>query len=137
MTKKQDQQLIQAAKKAFHNAYASISNFKVGAALLLKDGSIISGANVENCTLGLTICAERNAIFYAYGQGYRKDDILKIAIVADTEKAVSPCGSCRQIMSEHLNIDCPILLTNINGTDAFETNTRELLPYIFTLPEDR
>jgi cytidine deaminase len=133
MTDKHDKQLIEHAKKAYNNAYAPYSNFKVGAALLLKNGEIISGANVENCTLGLTICAERNAIFYAYSQGYRKDDILKIAITADTKKAVSPCGACRQIMSEHLNKDCSILLTNINNDDKFETNIKELLPYTFSL----
>ncbi|APC91911.1 MULTISPECIES: cytidine deaminase [Francisella] len=133
MTQKQDQQLIECAKKAFNNAYAPFSGFKVGAALLMKDGKIISSSNVETSILGLSVCAERNVIFYAYSQGYRKDDIIKIAVVADTEKAISPCGACRQIMSEHLNLDCPILLTNINESDRLYTNTKELLPYIFSL----
>lgn len=133
MTQKQDQQLIECAKKAFNNAYAPFSGFKVGAALLMKDGKIISSSNVETSILGLSVCAERNVIFYAYSQGYRKDDIIKIAVVADTEKAISPCGACRQIMSEHLKLDCPILLTNINESDRLYTNTKELLPYIFSL----
>ncbi|AIT10118.1 cytidine deaminase [Candidatus Francisella endociliophora] len=133
MNKEHDQKLIEAAKASFENAYAVFSNFKVGAALLMKDGNIINSSNVETSILGLSVCAERNAIFYAYSQGYRKDDILKIAIVADTEKPVSPCGACRQIMSEHLKLDCPILLTNINETSKIETNIQDLLPYMFTL----
>ncbi|GAB4226778.1 MAG: cytidine deaminase [Francisella sp.] len=133
MSPVQDKMLIEQAKKAFSNAYAPFSKFKVGAALLMKDGSIINSSNVENSVLGLSVCAERNAIFYAYSQGYRKDDIVKIAVVADTEKAISPCGACRQVMSEHLNLDCPIILTNISGTDVLKTNTKELLPYMFSL----
>ncbi|MXB41994.1 cytidine deaminase [Francisella tularensis] len=133
MTQKQDQQLIEYAKEAFNNAYAPFSGFKVGAALLMKDGNIINSANIETSILGLSVCAERNAIFYAYSQGYRKDDIVKIAVVADTEKAISPCGACRQIMSKHLNLDCPIILTNMSDTDRLDTNTKELLPYIFSL----
>ncbi|MDE4942996.1 cytidine deaminase family protein, partial [Francisella tularensis] len=76
----------------------------------------------------LTVCAERNAIFYAYIQGYRKEYIVKIAVVADTEKAISPCGACRQIMSEHLNIECPIILTNMSDKDRLDTKNKELLP---------
>ncbi|APC96838.1 cytidine deaminase [Francisella frigiditurris] len=132
----EDNILIDKAYEAFLNAHAPYSKFKVGAALLMKDGNIINGANVENCTFGLTNCAERTAIFYAFSQGYRKNDIVKIAVLADTEKAVSPCGACRQIMSEHLTLDCPIILTNITKSDIVETNIRELLPYIYELPSD-
>ena len=129
---KQDNKLIAAAKKVYENAYAPYSKFKVGAALLMKDGKIISGANVENGSFGLSNCAERTAMFYAYSQGYNKDDIVKMAVVANTDKAISPCGACRQVISELLNQDCPIILTNISGTDIKVSNSKELLPYTFS-----
>jgi cytidine deaminase len=99
-------QLIDLAIKASKNAYAPYSKFKVGAAVLLKNGEIITGANIENCSFGLTNCAERSALFYTYSQGFRKEEILKIAVITDTEMAASRCGACRQVMSELLNSDC-------------------------------
>ncbi len=128
-------QLIDLAIKASKNAYAPYSKFKVGAAVLLKNSEIITGANVENCSFGLTNCAERSALFYTYSQGFRKEEILKIAVIADTKMAASPCGACRQVMSELLSSDCPIILSNKSKSDIKETTTEELLPYSFTPKE--
>ncbi len=126
-------QLIDTAIEAAKNAYVPYSKFNVGAAILMKDGTILKGANVENASFGLCNCAERTVLFYAYAQGYRKEDIIKLAVVADTSEGVSPCGACRQVMSELLELECPILLSNIKKTDVKETNIQELLPYIFKL----
>jgi cytidine deaminase len=130
---KQDHQLIKEAKQASKNAYAPYSNFKVGTALLLANGEIIIGANVENCSYSPTNCAERSALFAAYSQGFRKGDITKIVVVTDTPIAASPCGVCRQVMSELIESECPIILTNYAETDIKISNIKELLPYTFTL----
>ncbi len=123
--------LIEQAIKARKNAYAPYSNFPVGASLLLKDGKIITGSNIENASYGLSNCAERSALFSAYSQGYKKDDIIAMAISANTKEPVSPCGACRQVMSELLNDDVKIYLTNLKA-DVKETTTKELLPYAFS-----
>ena len=122
--------LAQIATDARQNAYTPYSHFKVGAALLIKGDVVITGSNIENSSYGLCNCAERSALFAAYSKGYRKDDIIAMAISADTEGPVSPCGACRQVMSELLNADTPVILTNVNG-DIMETNIKELLPYAF------
>jgi len=130
-----NEKLIQKARQALENAYAPYSNFKVGAALLLKNGEVIIGANVENCAYGPTNCAERSALFAAYSQGFRKKDITKIAVITDTPIAASPCGTCRQVMSELLELDCPIVLANLANTDTKISDIKELLPYLF-VPEN-
>ena len=124
------EKVITEALLARESAYAPYSKFKVGAALLLKDGSIIRGCNVENASYGLCNCAERTALFTAYAKGYRKDDIVAMSIAADTLGPVSPCGSCRQVMSELLNKNTPVYLTNLKG-DVKEMSVEELLPYSF------
>ena len=124
------EKVITEALLAREAAYAPYSKFKVGAALLLKDGSIIRGCNVENASYGLCNCAERTALFTAYAKGYRKDDIVAMSIAADTLGPVSPCGSCRQVMSELLNKNTPVYLTNLKG-DVKEMSVEELLPYSF------
>ena len=124
------QLVITEAVLAREAAYVPYSKFKVGAALLLKDGTIIRGCNVENASYGLCNCAERTALFTAYAKGYRKDDIVMMSIAADTAGPVSPCGACRQVMSELLNKDTPVYLTNIKG-DVKEMSVEELLPYSF------
>ena len=116
------QALIDAAIEARLAAYAPYSKFQVGAALLCDDGQIITGCNVENLSYGLTICAERNAIFAAVAGGQQKFDA--IAIAADTEKA-SPCGACRQVMCEFG--DFPVILNNLDG-EVVESTVGELLP---------
>ena len=124
-------ELIAAAKEAYENAYTPYSKFNVGAALKLKDGIIIKGANVENASYGLTNCAERSALFTAYTQGYRRDDIEAIAIVANTDRPISPCGACRQVMSELMPAKANVIL--LSNKDEVKTYTvAELLPYSFT-----
>ena len=127
--------LIQEAKKAMSNAYAPYSKFKVGAAILLKNGQVIHGANIENSSFGLTNCAERSALFAVYSNGYKKEDIKEIFIIADSKKAVSPCGACRQVISELAPKEVKITLANIDG-DIKEISINELLPYSFDLEED-
>jgi cytidine deaminase len=124
------EKVITAALKAREFAYVPYSKFKVGAALLLKNGTIITGCNVENASYGLCNCAERTALFKAYSEGVRKDDIVAMSIAADTTGPVSPCGACRQVMSELLNKDTPVYLTNLKG-DVKEVSVEELLPYSF------
>jgi len=122
--------LMKKAIEARENAYAPYSNFKVGAAMLLKDGTIITGCNIENASYGLCNCAERTCIFKAYSEGVKKDDIIAFAVAADTPKACSPCGACRQVMNELLNKNTPVYLTNLNE-DVLETTVEGLLPYSF------
>ena len=126
-----EKMLMDAARQARKNAYTPYSNFKVGAALLLKDGSIITGCNIENSSYGLCNCAERTALFKAYSEGYRSEDIVLMAIAADTLGPVSPCGACRQVMSELLKPDTKVCLTNLKEDEKIMT-VSELLPYSFS-----
>ena len=102
--------LIAAARRARRRAQARFSGFKVGAALETADGTIITGCNVENATYGLTICAERVAVFKALSEGYTK--FRRVAVVADTEAPTPPCGACRQILWE-FGGDLEVLLANL------------------------
>lgn len=120
--------LVQKAVEAKQFAYAPYSNFRVGAALLTEDEKIFTGCNVEISSYSLTICAERNAIFKAYSDGKRK--FKAIAIAADTEDYISPCGACLQVISD-LCGDIDIIL--INGKDEMKIlRTQQLLPFAFT-----
>ena len=123
--------LFEKALESYYKAYAPYSKFSVGAAILADDGNIITGCNVEIASYGLTICAERNAIFNAYNQGYRKENLVKILITGNTPKPISPCGACRQVISELLSDNAVVILTNING-DMIEFTKDGLLPYGFT-----
>jgi cytidine deaminase len=121
--------LISAAKDVRKNAYAKFSGFEVGAALLTDDGKIITGCNVENSSFGLTICAERTAIFKAVSEGYKK--FVAIAVVSQSDQPARPCGACRQVLYE-FNPDLEIACANINGTiDKFLLS--DLLPEGFRL----
>ena len=93
-------ELLRAARAAMKHAYAPYSNFRVGAAILLRDGRIFCGCNVENASYGLTICAERNAIFAAVAQSPRPPEIVAVAVVNHRGVPCSPCGACRQVMAE-------------------------------------
>lgn len=104
--------LIAAATRGRENAHARFSNFKVGAALHTPAGKIYSGCNVENATYGLTVCAERVAIFKAISEGERKFD--SIAVVTDTDALTPPCGACRQLIWEFCG-DVPVVLANLKG----------------------
>ena len=125
------EQLIKAAKEAYDHAYAPYSKFHVGAAIMTKKGEIITGANIENASYGLTNCAERSALYTAYSKGYRKDDFEAIAIIANCDRPISPCGACRQVMSELLPAQTPVILTNLAG-EIKQVTLNELLPYTFT-----
>jgi cytidine deaminase len=104
--------LTDAALRAREHAYAPFSKFKVGAALLDDGGQIYTGCNVENATYGLTVCAERVAVFKAISEGSRK--FRRIAVAADTAILTPPCGACRQILWEFCG-DIDLILTNLQG----------------------
>src|SRR5262249_18636213 len=102
--------LLDAARAARLQALATFSNFQVGAALETEDGQIVTRCNVENATYGLTICAERVAMFKAISEGHRR--FVRVAVVADTEAPTPPCGACRQILWE-LGGDLEVILGNL------------------------
>lgn len=130
MMEKEIEQLIDQAIKGRSFAYTPYSKFKVGAAIRLKDGTYITGCNIENISYGLTNCAERTALFKMVSMGYRKNDVDMMAIVANTAEPVSPCGACRQVMAELLASDTKICLANIQK-DYRMTSVSELLPDAF------
>ena len=123
--------LVKKAIEARRLSYSPYSHFAVGAVIMTKDGKIFEGANVENSAYPLCMCAERNAIYHAYMNGYKKEDIVALALVADTETPCSPCGACRQVISELCPSNMPIYMANLKG-DVRETNIKELLPYAFS-----
>ena len=122
-----EKELVEAARRVRENAYAPFSEFKVGAALETDDGEIIVGSNVESASYGLTVCAERVAVWNAISQGKRK--IKRIAVVADTEDLTPPCGVCRQIIWE-FGGNIPVIFANLHG--KVETvQMKDLLPRAF------
>ena len=121
--------LIQKALKARENSYSSYSQFAVGAALEAEDGTIYTGCNVENASYGLSVCAERTALVKAVSEGAKK--FKRLAIVADTEKPVTPCGMCRQMLME-FSPEMKLILGNTQGKSETITLT-ELLPKAFKL----
>lgn len=125
------EQLIAKAIAARKLSYSPYSNFAVGAALLCKDGQVFVGSNVENSSYPLCMCAERNALYNAMMNGYKKDDLIALAIVADTDEPCSPCGACRQVISELFPREGKIYLANLKGA-LKETNIDELLPFAFS-----
>ncbi len=121
--------LFDAAVKVRENSYSPYSNFKVGAVLECESGKIYTGTNVENASFGATVCAERIAIFKAISDGERK--FKRIVLVADTEKPPSPCGVCRQVMSE-FNSELEIYMCNLKG-DCKKVTLLEIFPEQFRL----
>ena len=122
------QELLNAALSARERAYAPYSKFMVGAAVMANSGKIYTGCNIENASYGLTVCAERNALFSAVGAGER--EFTALCVVGDTEAPISPCGACRQVMAE---FKVPrIILANLKD-DVKEYTLEELLPYGFSL----
>lgn len=119
--------LVAAARDARERALAPFSDFKVGAALETEDGSVITGCNIENATYGLTLCAERVAMFKALSDGHRR--FVRIAVVADTEAPTSPCGPCRQILWE-FGGDLEVILANLHELTG-RHRMGELLPVPF------
>jgi homotetrameric cytidine deaminase len=132
ITPDQEQQLIAAATAARSRAYVPYSHYAVGAALLMADGEIFGGCNVENASYGLTSCAERNAIFGMIG---RTDDasvrrIRAVAVVTAGNDPATPCGACRQVIRE-FGKDAAIIIANTEGTVFLRTTLDALLPHSF------
>jgi cytidine deaminase len=127
---------IEQALIARSKAYTPYSHFKVGAAIELKDGTFIHGANIENASYGLSICAERSAMVSLLSQGYKKEDIVSMTIIADDKGPVSPCGACRQFMHEILPKYTKITLANTLG-ETMETTKDALLPYAFVMDKKK
>lgn len=124
-------QLYENALKGFNNAYVPFSHFKVGASLLLDDGTIVYGCNVENSSYGLCNCAERTTLFKTYSMGYRQENIKAFLVIGDTKRPVSPCGACRQVMSELMKLDTIVYLTNLDRLTV-KVTVQDLLPYNFS-----
>jgi cytidine deaminase len=127
------ERLVKEAIEAAENAYAPYSSFRVGAALLTGDGTVFRGVNVENRSYGLAICAERSAVSAALTAG--KKNFQAIAVFSpEADVPLSPCGACRQVLSEFLAPDAPVYF--ISRTGAVEEHTmKDILPFAFTLPK--
>lgn len=122
-------ELIDLAVKTSENAYVPYSHFPIGAVLVTAEGKIYTGVNVENASFGLTNCGERTAIFKAVSEGERSFE--ELIIYGQTEKPVSPCGACRQVMAEFFEPDLPVTLVAKDKSTVVMT-VKELLPYSFT-----
>ncbi len=122
------EELLQEARKAAEETYSPYSHFPVGAALLCENGEVITGANVENRSFGLTICAERSAIVKAISLGIRNFKALAIACPR-AEYPVSPCGACRQVISEFTLKDFPVYFCGEDMNNFVSTTTGELMPF--------
>lgn len=128
----EEKELMKEALKARDFAYVPYSKFKVGAALLAKDGTVYHGCNIENAAYSVTNCAERTALFKAYSEGITNFETL--VVVADTDGPVSPCGACRQVISELCDAEMEVVLTNLKG-DIQRIKVSDLLPGAFS-PKD-
>ncbi len=121
-------ELGKLALMAKEKSYAPYSGFRVGAAVETEDGSVYTGANIENISFGATVCAEQTAVFGAVLDGYRK--LRKIAVAADTERPVMPCGICRQVLSEFCSSDALIICCSRYG-DMNVYTLEQLMPFSF------
>ena len=122
-------ELIDLAIETSKKAYVPYSHFPIGAVLVAKDGSVYTGVNVENASFSLTNCGERTAIFKAVSDGQR--DFSELIVYGQTEKPISPCGACRQVMVEFFKPDLKVTLVAKDKTTV-EMTVGELLPYSFT-----
>jgi len=122
---------MDTARKAAAHAYAPYSQFRVGAALLFDDGTVVTGCNVENVSYGLTSCAERNALFRAISESGADRKIVAIAVTNLNGEPSSPCGACRQVLSEFTAPDAVISFPGENGLETLPFN--DLLPFQFHL----
>lgn len=123
------EQLLEQAIAARGNAYVPYSRFPVGAALLTAEGKVYLGCNIENAAYSMANCAERTAMFKAVSEGDL--EFVALAVSADTDGPVSPCGACRQVLAEFCAPDMPVYLTNLKG-DVQDTTVSELLPGAFS-----
>ena len=124
------EELLDKAKQARALSYSPYSHFAVGAALECADGSVFCGANIENASFPLGMCAERNAIYHALMRGKKKEDFVSLAIVADTDEPCSPRGACRQVLWELFPLEAPIYLGNLKN-EIKHVTAKELLPFAF------
>lgn len=118
--------------KAQEKAVATYSNFKVGAIVTTKDRKRHLGFNIENSAYGCTICGERVALFSTYAKGYKKEDIASLSLITSSKNVGTPCGSCRQVMSELMDMNCPVYIYNCDESKCWNTTVKELLPGAFT-----
>ncbi len=124
--------LLEVAAKSAEKAYAPYSNFKVGAALLCADGAVFTGCNIENSSYGLTVCAERTAVFSAISEERR--DFIALAVVAVGEYMPYPCGACRQVLNEFCPGEFSVYVAKVDALDDYEViRLSELLPHGFHL----
>lgn len=124
-------QLMDLAREAMKKAYTPYSHFNVGAALLDSQGQVHLGCNVENAAYGPTNCAERTALFRAIADGVAPRTFTAIAVIGDTDRSITPCGICRQVLVELCAPDMPVYMGNLQGELA-ETTVSGLLPGAFT-----
>ena len=122
-------ELIDLAIETSKNAYVPYSHFPIGAVLVANDGSIYTGVNIENASFSLTNCGERTAIFKAVSEGQR--DFSELIVYGETERPISPCGACRQVLVEFFKPDLKVTLVAKDKTTV-EMTVGELLPYSFT-----
>jgi len=138
--------LAKRAAEAAKAAYCPYSNFRVGAAAVTEDGRVFTGCNVENASYGLTICAERNAVFAAVAAGARPVTVVAVAggttpsaksghpsPEGELAFSATPCGACRQVLAEFCGADAPVICADLDGAIIFETTVGELLPKGFKL----
>lgn len=124
-------ELVAKAIEARKLSYSPYSHFAVGAAIVTKDGRVFMGANVENSSYPLCMCGERNALYNAFMHGVKKEEIAALALAADTDGPCTPCGACRQVMSELMLPNTPVYMANLKGVIQ-ETTVAELLPFAFS-----
>jgi cytidine deaminase len=124
-------ELLAAAREAMASAYAPYSRFRVGAALRFADGAVVTGTNVENASYGLSLCAETVAVAVAMGEG-RRGGLRQVAVTGDGEAPVTPCGRCRQVLSELAGLDGsdPVVWCG-SESEIVEAKLSELLPHAF------
>lgn len=125
-----EQELYLIAQQHLNNSYSPYSHFKVAACLKTRSGQIFTGVNIENASYGATICAERVALFEYVNSGAINDPIELLLVYGNTDRPISPCGSCRQVMTEFMSAQTRVLLTDHLG-DYKQTTLDELIPYYF------
>ncbi|KFZ27885.1 MULTISPECIES: cytidine deaminase [Pseudidiomarina] len=127
--------LQQKAQQASQKAYAPYSNFPVGAALLMKNGEVVTGCNVENVSFGLSNCAERTAIFSALAQGFQPADFQQLVVFTPGDKAYAPCGACRQVIAEFFAATATVASTS--ERQLRQWTVAELLPDAFSFDSEK
>jgi len=118
--------------EAQSHSYSPYSHFRVGAVVVTKDGKYHLGFNIENSAYGCCICAERCALFRTYAEGYHREDIVSLGCITDASTVGTPCGSCRQVMSELMPLSAPVYIYNNDETKHLFSTVEGLLPYTFT-----